>query len=241
MCLCSEYGGKCFFYVIKIYIFYSNWQTTKDGGKCFYFRVRQSTGPAKILSIRQLWTSSWIAVNQNTKMPKCWYTLILILCLTNYKSSLLDTKDANRVLNTIFLIFLKKALPEPRKDSGSFTVPYKYMPQAGFEPGTYGILSAWIWDSALHSVPTAGYSIIICIAYQIWRHIVVFTELKTGPNVQLNETYQSNIMRLMNEEKTSQWNKNKRTKGALNATEYSMYCLFHGRCHGIIVIWTKKN
>ena len=174
MCLCSEYGGKCFFYVIKIYIFYSNWQTTKDGGKCFYFRVRQSTGPAKILSIRQLWTSSWIAVNQNTKMPKCWYTLILILCLTNYKSSLLDTKDANRVLNTIFLIFLKKALPEPRKDSGSIMVPYKY---------------------------------------KILRHIVVFTELKTGPNLQLNETYQSNTMRLMNEEKTSQWNKTSGQRG----------------------------
>ena len=25
--------------------------------------------------------------------------------------------------------------------SGSITVPYKYKPQAGFEPGTYGILS----------------------------------------------------------------------------------------------------
>ena len=100
-------------------------------------------------------------------MPKCQNadTPILILCLTNYKSSLLDTKDANRVLNTIFLIFLKKALPEPRKDSGSIMVPYKY---------------------------------------KILRHIVVFTELKTGPNLQLNETYQSNTMRLMNEEKTSQ-------------------------------------
>ena len=36
-------------------------------------------------------------------------------------------------------------------------VSYKYMPQAGFEPGTYGILAAWILDSALdHSATTAG-------------------------------------------------------------------------------------
>ena len=41
--------------------------------------------------------------------------------------------------------------------SGSITVPYKYMTQAGFEPGTYGILSTWIWDSALdHSATMAG-------------------------------------------------------------------------------------
>ena len=39
----------------------------------------------------------------------------------------------------------------------SITVPYKYMPQAGFEPGTYDILSTWIWDSALdHSATMAG-------------------------------------------------------------------------------------
>ena len=31
----------------------------------------------------------------------------------------------------------------------------KNMPQAGFEPGAYGILSTWIWDSALdHSATT---------------------------------------------------------------------------------------
>ena len=36
-------------------------------------------------------------------------------------------------------------------------VPYKYMHQAGFEPGAYGILSTWIQDSALdHSATTAG-------------------------------------------------------------------------------------
>ena len=38
------------------------------------------------------------------------------------------------------------------------TVSYKYMPQAGFELGTYGILSTWIWDSPLdHSATTAGF------------------------------------------------------------------------------------
>ena len=36
-------------------------------------------------------------------------------------------------------------------------VPYKYMPQAGFELGTYGILSTWIWDSTFdHSATMAG-------------------------------------------------------------------------------------
>ena len=33
-----------------------------------------------------------------------------------------------------------------------------YMPQVGFEPETYGILSTWNWDSALeHSATTAGW------------------------------------------------------------------------------------
>ena len=42
--------------------------------------------------------------------------------------------------------------------SESILVTSKNMPQAGFEPGTYGILFTWIWDSASdHSATTAGF------------------------------------------------------------------------------------
>ena len=37
--------------------------------------------------------------------------------------------------------------------------------------------------------------------------------------------YDHPLVRLMSEEKTSQWNKNKRAKGALNASSNHMYCL----------------
>ena len=48
--------------------------------------------------------------------------------------------------------------------SGSIMVPFKYMPQAGSEPGTYAILSTWIWDSVLdHSATTAGYLAIVVL------------------------------------------------------------------------------
>ena len=41
-----------------------------------------------------------------------------------------------------------------------------YMPQVGFEPGTYGILSTWISDIALdHSATTAEYVFFLFIFY----------------------------------------------------------------------------
>ena len=47
--------------------------------------------------------------------------------------------------------------------SGVLTGLCLYMPLAGFEPGTYGILFTWIGDSALnHSATTAG------LYFEVW-------------------------------------------------------------------------
>ena len=60
--------------------------------------------------------------------------------------------------------------------AGPLKVPYKYMLQVGFEPGTYGILSTWIWDSTSdHSATIAEYSI--------------YSEMLKGPRSTKKDTF----------------------------------------------------
>ena len=57
---------------------------------------------------------------------------------------------------------------------GSLRYTYKYMPQAGFEPGTYGIWDTWIWDSALdHSASTAGKIGFIHLKKSFYKNYIV--------------------------------------------------------------------